>query len=85
MRMRRINLTKQEKTIEEGLLKGEFIDVDKEEFKKIAEAVAARRKDTVLNVRINSGDLKSIKQKAHRLGVKYQTFVSEVLHRVAQV
>lgn len=82
--MRRIHLTKQEKIIEESLLKGEYINVDKQEFARIARAVAARKKDAVLNIRINSNDLASIKKKAHKLGVKYQTFVSEVLHRVAQ-
>ncbi len=58
--------------------------VSREEYNQIAQAVTARRKDAVLNVRVNSNDLKSIKQKAHRLGIKYQTFVSEILHRVAQ-
>lgn len=82
--MRRIHLTSQEKTIEESLLKGEYIDVDKQEFARIAEAVAARKKDAVLNIRINSNDLTSIKKKAHKLGIKYQTLISEVLHRVAQ-
>jgi predicted DNA binding CopG/RHH family protein len=45
--------------------------------------IARRKKDAVLNVRINSDDLEGIKQKARKLGVKYQTFVSEILHKVA--
>ena len=82
--MRRIKLTRQEKAIEDALMHGEYRDVSKREFQQIAQALEARRKDAVLNIRVNSHDLKSIKQKANKLGVKYQTFISEILHRVAQ-
>jgi len=82
--MRKIRLTRQEKAIEESLLKGEYQKVDKNEFVAIADAVAARKKDAVLNIRVNSHDLASIKQKAQRLGIKYQTFISEVIHKIAQ-
>ena len=82
--MRRIKLTRQEKAIEDALVRGEYVSVSKEKFNEIAQAIAAHRKDTVLNIRVNSQDLKSIKQKAVRLGVKYQTFISEILHKVAQ-
>lgn len=82
--MKRTKLTRQEKQIESALLKGEYADVSKAEFDHIAQTIASRRKDTVLNLRINSQDLESLKQKARKLGVKYQTFISEVLHRVAQ-
>ncbi len=83
--MRKPILTRQEKTIEDDLIKGEYGDVDNLEFSKIAESLAIRRKDAVLHIRINSGDLNNIKNKAHKLGVKYQTFISEVLHRLAKV
>ena len=83
--MRKMNLTRREKAIEESLLRGEYADVDKGTFIAIAEAVAARKKDAVLNIRVNSQDLKTIKQRAERLGVRYQTFISEILHRVAKV
>ena len=82
--MKKIKLTKQEKAIENALLKGEYVDVPKSEFNAMAEAIAARRKDAVLNIRINSKDLANIRQKAKRLGVKYQTFIAELIHRVAQ-
>jgi len=82
--MRKIKLTRQEKAIEESLLKGEYISVSKEEFNTIADAIAARKKDAVLNIRVNSHDLASIKNKAERLGVRYQTFISELIHRIAQ-
>lgn len=81
--VRRAKLTRQERAIENLLLKGEYLNVPKTEFEEIAHAIAARRKDTVLNIRVNSQDLKNIKNMAKKLGVKYQTFVSEILHRVA--
>ncbi|MDO8662912.1 MAG: CopG family antitoxin [Candidatus Omnitrophota bacterium] len=82
--MRKIKLTKQEKSIEDALLRGEYVSVSRERFAEIAAALEARKKDAVLNIRVNSYDLENIKQKAHKLGVKYQTFISEVLHKVAE-
>ena len=82
--MRQTKLTRQEKTIEDALVRGEYRDVSREKFLEIAQAIKARQKDAVLNIRINSQDLGSIKGKAKKLGIKYQTFISEFLHRLAQ-
>lgn len=82
--MRRIKLTREEREIEDALIKGEYVDVSEERFQEIAQAIERRKKDTVLNIRVNSYDLKNIKQKAKRYGVKYQTFISEFIHRLAQ-
>lgn len=81
--MRQIKLSGKEKEIEKALLEGKYIDVSKKDFDKIAESLTARKKDAVLNIRVNSRDLKSIKQRAEKLGIRYQTFISEILHRVA--
>ncbi len=81
---RRIRLTKNERDIEESSARGEYGPLPKEEFDKIAAAISARKKNAVLNIRVNSQDLANLKQKAATLGVKYQTFISEILHRVAQ-
>lgn len=81
--MKRIKLNSQEKEIEKGLLEGTYTPVSKKDFQDISEAIAKRKKDSVLNIRVNSHDLKNIKQKAKKLGVKYQTFIAEVLHKVA--
>jgi predicted DNA binding CopG/RHH family protein len=83
--MRRIKLTRQEQAIEDSIARGEYVPVSKAEFDSIARALTARKKDAVLNIRVNSRDLASIKQKAGRLGIRYQTFISEVIHRIAQV
>ena len=82
--MRKIKLTRQEKAIEDAALRGEYVNVSKEKFDEIAKMLVARKKDTVLNIRVNSQDLKNIKERAQRLGIRYQTFISEILHRVAQ-
>ncbi len=80
--MKNIKLSKQEKEIENMI--EQYVPVGSKEFKEIAQAVAMRKKDAVLNVRINSHDLENIKYKAKKLGLKYQTFVSELLHKVAE-
>jgi predicted DNA binding CopG/RHH family protein len=67
------------------LVRGKYVEVDKREFEDIARAIAARRKDAILSVRVNSQDLRKLKLKARRLGVKYQTFISELLHRMANL
>lgn len=81
--MRKIKLSSQEKEIEKDLLAGIYTPVKNDEFQSIAEAIAHRKKDAVLNIRINSKDLENIRQKSKKLGIKYQTFISEVLHKVA--
>lgn len=80
--MRKIKLTKEERMIEESL--EHFVPIDKQEYDQIIHAIAARKKDAVLNIRVNSHDLANIKHKAERLGIKYQTFISEFIHRIAQ-
>lgn len=81
--MRKIKLSSQEKEIEKDLLDGIYIPLKSNELQSIAEAISHRRKDAVLSIRINSKDLESIRQKAKKLGIKYQTFISEVLHKIA--
>ena len=82
--MRRIKLTRQEQAIEDAALRGEYVPVSKEKLEEIGKILAAYKKDSVLNIRINSQDLNDIKAKAEKLGVRYQTFIAEILHRVAQ-
>ena len=80
--MRKIKLTREEQWIEDHL--EEFVPVSREKFNEIAQALERRKKDAVLNIRVNSYDLEHLKQKARKLGVKYQTLISEILHNVAQ-
>ena len=76
-------MTKEEKSLESALIKGEFKDVGKSEFEAIAQSVAARKKDAVLNIRVNREDLENIKRRAKQYGIRYQTFISEWFHRIA--
>ena len=80
--MKKIRLTQEERAIEKALVHGEYRPVSKADFDNIAHAIARRKKDAVLNIRVNSEDLSRVKQKAERLGVPYQTFISELLHHV---
>ena len=82
--MKRIRLTREEKEMEDALMQGEYVDVSEKRFKEIAQAIEHRKKNTVLNIRVNSYDLENIKQKAKKYGVKYQTLISEFIHRLAQ-
>ncbi|MDO8462228.1 MAG: hypothetical protein Q7S98_05150 [Deltaproteobacteria bacterium] len=76
-------LTKNEKKIESSLIKGEFADVGKTEFEAIAKSLTARKRDAVLNIRVNREDLENIKRRAKEYGIRYQTFISEWFHRIA--
>ncbi|MDP2905573.1 MAG: antitoxin, partial [Candidatus Omnitrophota bacterium] len=80
--MRKIKLTRQEQWIEDHA--EEFVPVGKEEYDMIMRAIEHRKKNAVLNIRVNKFDLETIKQKARKMGLKYQTFISEILHKVAQ-
>ena len=80
--MRKAKLTKEERWIEEHI--EEFVPVSKDTFNEIVQALERRKKDAVLNIRVNSYDLEHLKQKAQKLGIKYQTFISEILNKVAE-
>lgn len=80
--MRKIKLTKEEQWIEDHF--DEFVPASKEIYKKVAEMLERRKKNAVLNIRVNSYDLEAIKNKARKMGIKYQTYISEILHKIAQ-
>ncbi len=82
--MKRIKLTKEEKEIEESLMKGEFVPIKGKKLEMIEKALKSRKKDVTMTIRVNSEDIDRIKRKARKLGVKYQAYISEVLHQVAQ-
>ena len=85
MRMRKMKLTKYEQSIEDEI--DQYVPMSKEKGeaidRAIANTLAERRKNAVLNIRINKMDLDNLKSKAKRLGVKYQSFIAEILHKVA--
>ncbi len=80
--LKKIKLNKEEQWIEDHI--EEFVPAPREEFERLKKIIESRRKNAVLNIRINQGDLNNLKDKAKRIGVKYQTFIAEILHKVAQ-
>lgn len=68
--MKRTKLDRDESAIESALLRGEYRPVAEAEFDSIAQAIARRKKDGVLNIRVNSTDLASIKQKVRSWGFR---------------
>ena len=79
----KFKLTKEERAIDRAIGRGEYVPVSPEEYKDIAEAIARRRKEAVLSIRINQQDLDNLKKKAKQYKVPYQSFISEILHRHA--
>jgi predicted DNA binding CopG/RHH family protein len=82
--MKKLKLSKEEKEIENALLKGEFKPVKAAELKSIEKALKSRKKDITMTIRVNSEDIEKIKGKANKLGIKYQSYISEIIHQVAQ-
>ena len=54
------------------------------EMEEAVEERAAKCKDGLLHLRINSRDLAKLKEKAAKSGMCYQTFIAEILKRAAQ-
>jgi len=77
-------LTEEEKEIENALLRGEYIPIKGKELDNIEKALKLRKKDITMTIRVNSQDIEKIKNKAKKLGVKYQSYISEVIHQVAE-
>ena len=82
--MKKLKLSKEEKEIESALLKGEFNPIKATELKSIEKALKARKKDITMTIRVNSEDIEKIKGKANKMGIKYQSYISEIIHQVAQ-
>jgi predicted DNA binding CopG/RHH family protein len=82
--MKKHKLTKEEKEIENALLRGEYIPIKGKELQNIEKALKLRKKDMTMTIRVNSEDIEKIKNKAKKLGVKYQSYISEVIHQVAE-
>ena len=79
---KKFKLTKEEQWIEDHA--EEFVPITGPEYDFIVASLERKKKEMVLNMRINGDDLKAIKQKAKKAGIKYQTLISEMLHRFAK-
>ena len=75
-----MRLTRAEREIERQLARGEWVRGSAEVEAKIRASLEHWRKDTVISIRLNSQDLAGIKAKAAKMGVPYQTLISELIH-----
>ena len=82
--MKKLKLTKEEKGVENALLSGEYKPLKGKELKNIEKTLKARKKDITMTIRVNSEDIEKIKSKAKEKGIKYQSYISEIIHQVAQ-
>ncbi len=82
--MKKIKLNHEEQEMMSGIERDEFVPVTGKELNDVADAIAARKKDTTLTIRVNSRDIHRIKKMAVKKGIPYQTYISEVIHRVAE-
>ena len=82
--MKKIELTKEEKKIEAAIEKNEYIPITGRALKDVADAIVGRKKDATLTLRVNKRDVEKIRRMAKRKGIPYQTYISEVIHKVAE-
>ena len=81
-----VKLDQDESELLESVERGEWNTViDLEEEAALAKKAAANsiRKDERITLRLSSGDLERLKQKAAYKGLPYQTFIASVLHEYA--
>ena len=81
--MPKLKLDMEEQQIMKSIERDEYVPVDGKELHAVAESIAARRKDMTLTIRVNRQDINRIKQFSLSKGIPYQTYLSEVIHRVA--
>lgn len=82
--MKEIKLTKEERMIENELIKGNYFNVTKSEFEDIAKSIVSKKRNAILNIRVNKDDIERIKRLAKKFGVGYQTLISELIHRATK-
>jgi len=81
-----VTLDTEEQDLLESVERGEWKTVDNfEEEAAFAKKAAENflRKDERVTLRLSSGDLDRLKQKAAYKGLPYQTFIASVLHEYA--
>ena len=82
--MKKQYLDAEEKEIMEAIENDEFVPVTGIELKRVADSIAARKKDMTLTIRVNCNDINRIKKMAQKRKIPYQSYISEVIHRVVQ-
>ncbi len=83
--MRQIKMDDEEKQILKDIKEGKYLPVGGEELRTVADSIIARKKNMTLTMRVNKQDISRIKKFSQDKGIPYQTYLSEVIHRVAQM
>ncbi len=81
--MKKVKLDAEEKQIMSAIERDEFEIVTGKELREVADSIAARKRDQSLTIRVNSNDIRRIKKLAVSKGIAYQSYLSELIHRVA--
>ncbi|MBF0386219.1 MAG: hypothetical protein HQL20_00020 [Candidatus Omnitrophica bacterium] len=81
--MRQVKLDAEEQEIMDAIERNEYVAVGGKELRAVADAIVARKKDMTLTIRVNRQDINRIKKFSLNKGIPYQTYLSEVIHRVA--
>lgn len=81
--MKKIKLNAEERKIMAAIEREEFVPMTGRSLREVADSIAARKKDRTLTIRVNSNDIRRIKRLADSKGIAYQTYLSEIIHRVA--
>ncbi|MBU1863888.1 MAG: hypothetical protein KKH94_09520 [Candidatus Omnitrophica bacterium] len=82
--MKKIQLSKEEREIAQSIERGEFVPVTGAELDEVVAAIEARKKDMTITIRVNGNDIARIKERSQKLGIKYQTYLAEIIHRIAE-
>ncbi|HBE01768.1 MAG TPA: hypothetical protein DC049_04755 [Spirochaetia bacterium] len=75
----KIKLDNFERDIEKNL--NQFSEISENEYKKINKIIDKANQKKIISIRINENDLETIKLKAGKEGMPYQTYISSVLHK----
>ena len=78
-----MKLDAEEKEIMDAIERNEYVPVGGKELRAVADSIAARKKNMSLTIRVNSQDITRIKKFSQGRGIPYQTYLSEIIHRVA--
>ena len=81
--MKKIKLDSEEKEIMAAIERDEFVPITGKKLREIADAIAFKKKDRTLTIRVNSNDIQRIRKLAGSKGIPYQSYLSEIIHRVA--
>ena len=81
--MRKLKLDAEEQRIMNSIERDEYVPIGGKELRAVADAIASRKKNMTLTIRVNSQDINRIKKFSLAKGIPYQTYLSEVIHRVA--